>query len=452
MFEIHDKVNKRVLILSLLDVLVLSFGHATNIGGIILIGLVGFAAIVLLSPKSIFLPIMLFYLPWSPVMKFSPGNFSFYTIIVSVFFIILLLSKIDNERKKILKLDNILIALILVIFTLIVKLLSGYSISMSYIMFIMMLVFMPTYLNAYKRIISFEWCIIFFSIGIISAGLASKILMNYSHMMQYIDVYEWEDAGLIRLSGFYGDANFYSAHILVAICGLLIIAINKQLKKSVLLFFTAIVLIYFGLLSVSKMFLLVLLAILGIWIIAVLFQRGKIETKIGTVCCVAVGALFILSSGIFADQINMYLIRFGMVDSTSSLTTGRSEIFLTYLSFLGENTMAMMFGQGYTDVFAGNLEKASHNTVVQAIYQLGCFGSFLLIIWIFQLRKAVGKVKRTHFKSSNRLQILALAVACFAPWLSVDILFFDEFFYITALFFVGRNYIEHKGEIIQKSC
>lgn len=451
MIERNDKTNRKILVLSLIDTLILSFGHVYNNSGIILLGLAGFAALVLFSPKPTFLPIILFYLPWSPIMKFSPESFTFYTIIVPAFFVELLLSRSNSGGRGISSLKNIIITCMLIILTLVVKLLLEYSISMSYLMFMMMLVFMPKYLNRCKDKLSFEWCIIFFSAGIIIAGIASKILMNYSHMLQYIDIYEWETVGLTRLSGFYGDANFYSAHILIAVCGLLLIAINKQGTKAVLSLAAVVVLIYFGMLSVSKMFLLVLLTILGIWIIAVLSMKGKIRTKIGTIFSVLICVLFILSSNIFADEINMYLIRFGMVDSINSLTTGRSDILPIYISFLIENMTALLFGQGYTSVFAGSIAKGSHNSILQAVYQFGCAGTILITVWISQLSKTIGKVKRTYFNASKILLIIAFAVACFVPWLSLDILFFDEFFYITTLFLISKNYIAQMAGMEQKS-
>ncbi|MEH6945423.1 hypothetical protein, partial [Bacillus sp. JJ722] len=92
MVENYEKKSKNILLFSLLAVFVLSFGHAFSNKGIILFALIGFATIVLLNPKENFLYIMLFFLPWSPIMKFSFGSLSFYTIIVPVFFVTLLLS------------------------------------------------------------------------------------------------------------------------------------------------------------------------------------------------------------------------------------------------------------------------------------------------------------------------------------------------------------------------
>ena len=445
----YMNANKKILILSILDVLILSYGHTINVNLIILIGLFGFCALVLLSPKQAFLPIMLFYLPWSPIMKFNQGDFTFYTIIVILFFLALLLITGANDDKGILKLDNILVACLFIVYTMIIKLFLEQNFSMSYLMFIFMLVFIPTYLNLYHSKISFEFCIISFSTGIITAGFASKILMEFPHMLQYIDVYEWKKVGLTRLSGFYGDANFYSSHILVAICGLLIISINKQFKDAFQLYIVVIVLIYLGLLSVSKMFLLVLMAVIGLWILAVLLQKGKINTKIRIVFCFVMGVIFIITSGIFTDLINMYLIRFGMVKDTSSLTTGRSDILENYISFFENNPISLLFGQGYSSVFSGGINSSAHDTLVQALYQLGILGSIFLVIWIFQLSILTSKVNNNNSTKISGFNVytIAFAVACFFPWFSLDILFFDEFFYITALYFIGRNYILCKNKM-----
>lgn len=445
----HRNVNSKILILSIIDVLILSLGHTINVNFIILISLLAFSALVLFSPKQALLPIMLFYLPWSPIMKFNQGDFTFYTIIVIVYFLVLLLKKESNEGKGILNLENILIVCALFAYTMIIKLFQDNNFSLSYLMFFFMLIFMPTYLNRYHNKISFEFCIISFSLGIITAGFASKILMKYPHMLQYIDVYEWKKMGLTRLSGFYGDANFYSSHILVAICGLLIIVSSKKLKEAIQLLFVIIILIYLGMLSVSKMFLIILIAIFGLWILAVLLQTGKLNTKIRILFSFIIGVILIISSGIFADLINMYLIRFGMVKDTSSLTTGRSDILENYISFFENNPFSLLFGQGYTSAFSGEIKTSAHNTLVQAFYQFGFLGSILLLVWIVQLSivNDENDMNSTKIRGIN-LYSIAFAVACFFPWFSLDILFFDEFFYITALYFIGRNYIKYRNQSI----
>lgn len=443
----HRSVNSKILILSIIDVLILSLGHTINVNFIILISLLIFSALVLFSPRQALLPIMLFYLPWSPIMKFNQGDFTFYTIIVIVYFLVLLFKKESNDGKGILNLENMLIVCSLFAYTMIIKLFLENNFSLSYLMFIFMLIFIPTYLIRYHDKISFEFCIISFSLGIITAGFASKILMKYPHMLQYIDVYEWKKMGLTRLSGFYGDANFYSSHILVAICGLLIIVSSKKLKEAIQLLFVIILLIYLGLSSVSKMFLIVLIVVLGLWILAVLLQKGKLNTKIRIIFSFVIGVVFIISSGIFADLINMYLIRFGMVKDTSSLTTGRSDILENYISFFENNPISLLFGQGYTSVFSGEIKTSAHNTLVQALYQFGFFGSMLLLVWIVQLSIVTGENDKNSTKIRGiNLYSIAFAVACFIPWFSLDILFFDEFFYITALYFIGRNYIKYRNQ------
>ncbi len=350
----------------------------------------------------------------------------------------LFFSKEYKEKKGIIEVGNLLLVLIFIIYTLILKLLLNQNFSMSYVMFVFMLFFLPTYLKLYRDQLSFELSIISFSTGIITAGFISKILMKYPHMLQYIDVYEWKRVGLTRLSGFYGDANFYSSHIIVAICGLLIIAMNKEFKHAIKLFVLVIALIYLGLLSVSKMFLFVLIVVSFLWMLTLLFNKENILLKIRIILCVAIGVIFIISSGIFADQIHMYMIRFDMVSDTNSLTTGRSTILENYISFFENNPFALFFGQGYSSVYSSKLNFAAHNTLIQSLYQFGIIGSMILAIWLFQLNN---KIKT----ESNSVLSVIFAIACFIPWLSLDILFFDEFFYILALYIIGKKYFENSN-------
>src|SRR5690606_27776434 len=146
----------------------------------------------------------------------------------ALFFIFLLLNR-KLFNKGILTLNNLVLVCSLFIYTLMIKLFLGYNFSLDYLMFILMLTLIPSYLLVYQREISFEASIIFFSIGIVTAGFSSILLMDYPHMLEYINISQWKEVGLTRLSGFYGDANFYSAHILVAIGGLFILILRKRL-------------------------------------------------------------------------------------------------------------------------------------------------------------------------------------------------------------------------------
>lgn len=439
--------NRKVLIIFILmfvDISLISIGHYLNMNSIILLSLLLLITILLISPYSLFLAILLFYLPWSPVMKFNAEDHSFYTICFVLYFIYFLIVNELEGKISILRIESLILTCSIFMYTMIIKLFFGNSFSLGYLVFIFMVILIPTYIKVYHRKISFEICIVFFSLGIVFAGLSSKILMNYSHMLPFIKVSNWETIGLTRLSGFYGDANFYSAHILVAVSGLLIIMLNKSFKNVVLLSILVLTLLYFGLLSVSKMFLVVLLSIIVIWSLVALISKGKITTKISIFIVINLGCLIIATSELFAKQINMYSIRFKMVSDISTLTTGRSDILSDYFTFFKQNPTRLLFGQGYSEVFNGGITDAAHNTIIQIIYQFGIIGSIILLFWIIHLFNILDK---TQIDSVNKrikinLNIFIFAIACFAPWLTLDILFADELFFITSLFLIGINYIK----------
>lgn len=442
----NKQINEILLIFCLINVLVISIGHALNISFVVIIGVLSFFFLLLISRESTFLPMMLFYLPWSPIMKLHYGDYTFYTLGFLLFFCYLLLRKELFERKAILRLRNLLLISLITINTMIVKLVVGYDFSLSYGVFLVMLVFIPTYFHLYRSQLSFEECIIFFSVGIMTASFSSEILMDYPHMLRFIEISSQEARGLTRLSGFYGDANYYAAHILTAICGLLILLVNKRYYERMLLFVCIITLVYLGFLSVSKMFILVLGTAVGIWLLSVLMQKGRAMTKISILLTFAVGVVFIVTFPLFDNLMQMYLIRFRIVSDISSFTTGRSDILQDYFFYLINHPFALLFGQGMTQVYAEEIIYAAHNTLVQVIYQLGIMGSLLIVIWMIQLFSIKGKTYTlpSNLTTSHMAGLMLLVLSCYGSWFALDVLFADEFFLMLILFLVGKDYIEGK--------
>ncbi len=441
-----DKIENKVLILGLINIAILSIGHAYNAGPILFVSFIGFILLAIFSPKELFLPIMLFYLPWSPVMKLSPDSFTIYTIILPIFFIYCILGS-ESKGTFLIRHNIIILTAFIAFLTLVVKLTLRYKIEPDYFVFTMLLLLIPTYLKAYHDKILFKTCIVFMTIGTISACITAEILMDFPHMLPYIDVYIWEQVGLIRTSGFYGDSNFYSTHILISISGLLILAASLYGRAFIFSLIGIVVLIYFGAKSVSKMFLLTLALMLIIWLIAILLLRKNANKKITIIIGIAGVILFILFSDMFTDEINYYIFRFGMANDASTLTTGRSDLWLNYISFLSNNPFMMLFGQGYTQVLP-DFNAGSHNTIIQTLYQFGIAGTILIIFWLREFNKEVIIKAKTNKTASQICFVVLFGIACFVPWLALDMLFFDEFFYVTALFFIGQNYIKNQSQDI----
>ena len=311
-------------------------------------------------------------------------------------------------------------------------------------MFLGMLLAFPLVLAWTKDKVSFETCIYFYSLGIILSTVLALLFNNNANLLEYIRVIEEKEV-VTRHCGFYGDPNFYSAQVITAIGGQLLIILRNAKGRIIGNIISIAVLIACGLTSVSKSYMLclVLLAAVG----ALCFRR-KDSGKYFRIFVVAFAlfAFALLSIGAFSDIIDQYLLRFTMGDGLSSLTTNRTAIWKAYLKFFFENPLHFLLGQGYTNVLAVDIQKSSHNTIIQCVYQLGIIGSVFIISWFNSVVATLkpGKVKGMY--------VILLLVACFSMWMGLDFLFFDDFFLTIILFALGLSYIqEEKLSKIQKN-
>ncbi|MGA6841335.1 hypothetical protein [Priestia megaterium] len=429
---IKKEKNLALLILSLVNVTLLSVSHAYGSSILISSSLLLFSVILIFSKESKFLPIMLFYLPWSPLLKISPGSFTFFTLAIPLFFVVTILK---NKKLKVNK-APLIIVLFFIAYTLLVKLINNFPVETSYVYFIFLLFFIPIYIVNFWDSISYKVCVLYMTVGILSACIASGLLIDNPQMAGFINVLTRESVGLTRLSGFYGDANFYSAQIIIAIVGILTL-ISKERKKSIIILqlISILSLISFGVLSVSKMFLLSTLSIISFWIISFIFQRSKVTNKFLVIAFISIIVISILYTNIFSTEIEQYIYRF----THGSLTTGRSELQEMYINHILENADKLLFGVGISNVFING--RASHSTFVQIIWQIGLVGVLLLFLWI-KLTLAPMKLKVMEF-SRQSLIIILLIVAYILPWFALDYLFFDEFFYYMLFVALGVKFLKN---------
>ena len=246
---------------------------------------------------------------------------------------------------------------------------------------------------------------------------------------------EQENIGIIRLCGFYGDPNFYSAQIVTAFGGLLLVVANKK-KNNVLHIVLAIVLFFCGATSLSKSFLISILLVLVFWLFTIL--RHNPSKPIGAIFGFVLTFAILFFVGAFDNIVEQYTVRFDSVTDASDLTTGRTDLWLEYLRFMFTNPIDLFFGQGYTSVFNG-VHKGSHNTLIQLLYQFGIIGVVFIVSWL-------GSFANKDNKTNKRpLILLVWGISCFFMWLGLDMLFCDDFFVNIMLFALGCNYFSRTG-------
>lgn len=395
------------------------------------LALVGWAAL-----QNAALPVIFFFLPFAPLLKFRPGTISFFTIALLLIYAIYTVT--GSRQVRIL---HLIPALLLVALTLIVKTAYRYEMDNTYVLFVITLMLAPFLVRELDEGYDFYWLTVCFALGICLAAITARYLAVLPTISRYIDINT--SLGMIRRSGYNGDPNFYSAHITAALSGLLVLLLgNEKRNKSVLSILLVCVLLYCGLMSVSKSFVLISACLLLLWLVALMLQRGRVSVKLTLIVTLMVAGVFLLSSTVFTDMLDTVFSRFGQNANLSDLTTGRTEVWGRYIEAVFGDMRMLLFGQGYTDVFLG--DKATHNTLLQSVYQFGLIGLALMVLWIVYYVRTLLDGARVGRNQMVRLAILLIGM--FGPWMALDYLFFDEFFLLPIFACMAVRFLHRQRE------
>lgn len=393
--------------------------------------LVGWAAI-----KNAAMPVILFFLPFAPLLKFRPGTISFFTIALLLVYGIYTVT--GSRRVKVL---HLIPALLLVVMTLIVKTAYGHDLDNSYVLFAITLMLVPFITRELDEGYDFYWLTVCFALGICLAAITAQYLTVFPTISRYIDVNV--NLGFARRSGYNGDPNFYSAHITTALSGILVLLLSET-KRSKLFVLAALacLLLYCGLMSVSKSFLLISVCLLLLWVLTLLLQRGKVSVKVTLIVTLVVAGGFLLSSTVFTDMLNTIFSRFSQDANLSDFTTGRTEVWARYIQAMLEDVRLLLFGQGYSDVIIG--EKPAHNTLLEGLFQLGLIGCALLSLWMVHFFQTLLNGARLQRNQIARLAMVLMGA--FGPWIALDYLFFDEFFLLPIFVCMAVRFLHQQQE------
>lgn len=428
--ELTSNISWKLLFPCIFCVIGITIGHAYGSKIVLLASLCVYLTIMVLCDTSNLFSILCFFLPWSAVMKLSPTSISFCSIgFLCVFVKILYLNKWKLKKEYFFVFSAI------ACLTFLSKIVHGYSIfNASYIVFLLMILFFPIYIEENIDDISLEQVTIFFASGILLATATALLMQNNPDLMAYVGITDEGYVRITRISGFYPDPNFYSAQIITAIgCMLLLI---KKSKLNLWLQYTFLVLLVMaGMIAVSKSFIIALLVILSIWIISLLIEKGDLSTMIRVFALLSIFTLILLSTDVAKEYIVDIIARFEVADSTQTLTTGRNLLWLEYLNYFIQNPIEFLIGKGFTSVFVG-VHKGSHNTLIQCFYQLGAVGVGVLFLAVHSIvRRIRGTTK------GNILTQLMILVACFLMWMGIDTLFWDDFFITISIYIICTHYI-----------
>lgn len=423
-----DGIRNRSLALCLLFVVWLCVAQIVGNSVLLLLCLAYFLGFVLWScGRGMVFPILLFFLPWSALLKYNISSSSFYTIAL------LLSSLLLCFRKGVaLRIYFLISAFVIMITTLIAKLANGYSVDAGYVVFIFLLALFPVVLNDGMKKVDFYWLTVFFALGVISAALSAQYLVSFRNIAKYIEVDQWSE--VTRLSGYYSDPNMYATHISACLSAMLLLLLEeKKPLRITFLTVSVLVLIYCGFLSASKTFVILTVTTVIVWFFMVLKLRRGGWKKLFLFAVLAAFTVFVLTSSLFQSLLKVYQVRFSYRASASDLTTGRTDLWKMYFEELFSNLKLFLLGHGFTNVKLNG--RASHSTIIQALYQFGIFGSAVLAAWVVGYYKQILALRP---KKTLRVgYALVLCIGALASWLVIDMIFRDEFFLIPLYVFFG---------------
>lgn len=375
------------------------------------------------------LEFFLFFLPWSPLLKLYLGGFSFFTIAL---FLLGLLCFLKNDF--LFSRDELVLAMLIAAETLTAKATGGGGFSGSYLAFLFMLLFFPCIVRRSEEGADFFSLTVFFSCGIIAAALSAQQVAGFHNISQYINVNSY--LTITRLSGYYGDANFYAAQIAAALAGALALLSRERGRiRQIFLAILCMLLVYCGLLSASKSFIITGAALFFFWVIVLLERRNRSRRAQLFFGALGVGAV-LLSMTAFQNLLEIVNERFAYSANLNEITTGRTRLWSNYIHEFLQNPRLTFLGMGYTDL---NLDGwGSHNTLIQAIYQFGIVGAPLVGLWLYVLLQKI--VARAAAAKIDWRCAALLATGIALPWMGLDILFFDEFFLLPVYGALGIVY------------
>ena len=170
------QIKKGYLIISITLVLLLCVAQVLGSTVMILPCLAVFLALIGWGCSDNYtLPLLLFFLPWSPILKTSPAGYSFFT------FGLVLVCGVSILKKRFhIKKYPIVAGIVLAFLSLLSKAIDGYSLSFDYIAFMMLIVLFPVVKGEWTvKKYDFYQVIAFFSLGIIIAAFSALVLETF---------------------------------------------------------------------------------------------------------------------------------------------------------------------------------------------------------------------------------------------------------------------------------
>lgn len=361
------------------------------IGTLILMGtnsplftLMGFAMCIIVCVQATLefsLSTLFFILPMATIFKFAPGQTSVFTF-VQLIWVLCAFYKTGMQATKT---D---IAVVLFSFYLLICQIfcGGLNISATIkLAFGILMLLMVKKEGLYDNYFLIFTSYIF---GVLTSSLFMLINSPLFNIVIYVTSKTERLAGsesgdyITRFAGLYGDPNYYSVNLIIAMILLLCLFRKKKITamQTVVLL---IPLVFLAAKTGSKSALIMLI------IPASLFIYISIKNKRYVIALASVAVIGIAIWMLFNGRIAAFSIAIQRLtanhSSLNELTTGRGAKWIEFLEYIWNRPMVLLFGKSLLNVTLNG--GAPHNTYIDMFFQLGLVGTvwmtcILSITWI----------------------------------------------------------------------
>ena len=251
----------------------------------------------------------------------------------------------------------------------------------------------------------------YFCIGLIITSVYALVFRNTWQLRAILgeeDEAIW-GSGIKRFYGLFMDPNYYMTLILVGL-GLLAKLKNNNTIGVIQFVVLGIVMVFFGVLTYSKMF---LLAFILFGVIYIIWRFRDRKYLFGFFLILGVLAMIDVLRRLEIGPVEVLLDRLRGASNLRDLTTGRTVIFQMYLTRITESVSTFLFGYGLSDA---GLFVDTHNLYLELLYYLGFVGLVLVIAFfasiVYAINKKADKISVDNAISKYLILFLLIIVYC----------------------------------------
>lgn len=367
-------------------------------------------AIFFAAPVKICIPILYYLLPFSPMLKTNTGSMSFFTVL---FFLVAL--KMLYHHQHIGK-DFLAPLIVLIIYCFIF---SGRDQLTTIITIggglIILHGLRDTGVNTEHTVISYSLGICLSSLLVVFKSSFPIVKMFANDVVTKLGEGDYAS----RFCSLQGNPNYYTLDIIIVLAAIVVMMLMKKSSLRQMVCFAA--LTVFGVMSVSKSFILTWGLLVMLWFFSSARRGVKNIIKFVFIAAIAIAVVLYFAQ----DSVGAYIQRFKN-DNTgtataSSITTKRSDIWLEYFKEMSGNYKILLLGNGLNTMIKTG--RGAHNTYIESIFTLGIIGTAL---YFTTIKKAMGKV------ITNRLMLIPIGILLFRM-LAIGMVVYDNLWFFLGL-------------------